>query len=501
MRVRSRYCLLLPLALALSLPAFAEVTAQSDKSPDSRNLKIDSTSSPAKPKAKPAQKPDAKSASTATHTKPETPPSPESKPGVKADAKNEPKPDTVGKVDVEPKGDATTGSAAEVKDDAVKIDLAHAENAFGLAAYKKLGDGGKNLFMSPFSIHSCLHLVFDGAGGATEEEMAKVLHLSVAGKEVANTEYVRLLEEIEPATSDEPFVFSAANSVWANKDLKLRSGFVDTAKSVFRAEVRSLDFANSESVGTINSWVSDNTHGKIPKIVDSLTPEQAMVAVNAAYFKAPWKTVFNRELTKEADFKTDSGTKKVSMMDVRGAFHYLENDELQAIELTYGGGRESCIVILPKEKSTLGELRQSLTSTSWDALVDKMGNRSGELFLPKFTLEYQVPLRDYLIQAGMKQAFEKNADFSRIAEAEKGSPACAKLSQVLHKTFLKVNEEGTEAAAATATTERMLSLDVQKEAEPFKMVVNRPFFFAIVNWKTRAILFLGQVADPGQDVQ
>jgi serine protease inhibitor len=510
MHVRSRYRLLLPLALALSLPAYAEVNSPGDNSADSRNIQIEGA--PSKAKAKPFKKPaasvtPAKNAGPSKTDKGKTAPAKvETKETTetKGDSKKtELKTDTQAetKADITKESESTpavkTDSAdAGAKSETVKIGLAQSENSFGLTAYKGLGEGNKNFFISPFSIHSCLHLVFDGASGATAEEMGKVLNLSVAQKAAANTEYVGLLEEIEPASQDEAFQFSAANSVWANKVLKLKAGFVDTAKTVFRADVKSLDFSGADSLGQINSWVSDKTHGKIPKIIDSLSPEQAMVAVNAAYFKAPWQTVFKKDATRHADFKADGGTKKVSMMDVSGIFHYLENDQFQAVELPYAGGRESCIVMLPREGSSLAKLRQSLSSANWDAWVDKMDNKAGELFLPKFKMEYQLPLRDYLVQAGMKQAFEKSADFSQIAESDPNAAVCAKLSQVLHKTFVKVNEDGTEAAAATATTERMLSLKVDTDGEPFKMVVNRPFFFAIMNWKTRAILFLGQVADP-----
>lgn len=520
MHVRSRYRLLLPLALALSLPAYAEVNAPADAPADSRNIQIEGSASKPKPKAKTTASSSAKKAgSTTTSGKAaEKAKTDTAKAGGKTEGKSDATVDVKVDKKSEAKAEAKTESKSDNKIDAKKSDvappskvdaaavggksdsgkfnLAQAENAFGLTAYQGLADGGKNFFISPFSIHSCLHLVFDGAGGTTSSEMGKVLNLSQAQKETANTEYVGLLEEVEPASQDEPFQFAAANSVWANKELKLKSGFVDTAKTVFRAEVKNLDFANADSVGVINSWVGDKTHGKISKIVDSLSPEQAMVAVNAAYFKAPWQTVFKKELTKEADFKASAGTKKVSMMKVSGTFHYLENDQFQAIELPYAGGRESCIVILPRESSGLSKLKSTLTSANWDAWVDKMDNRAGELSLPKFKMEYQLPLRDYLIQAGMKQAFEKSADFSQIAEVDANAAVGAKLSQVLHKTFVKVNEEGTEAAAATATTERMLSLKVDSDGAPFKMVADHPFFFAIMNWKTRAILFLGQVADP-----
>jgi serine protease inhibitor len=411
----------------------------------------------------------------------------ETKSGTKSEAKTEATPQSETKSEIAKPAAGAKGAT-----------LVQSENSFGLATYRTLGDTAptKNLFISPFSMHTCLHLVFNGAAGKTATEMGRVLGLSKDEQDKQNQEFVQLNEELQPIKgSDSPaFVFSTANAIWANNDVKLQPTFASTSKSIFGAEVRNLDFGKSESVSAINSWVSDETHGKIAKILDKLTADETLVAVNAAYFKARWKTVFNKQWTKDADFKAPAGAKKVSMMDARGSFHYLENDQMQAIELPYEGGKTSLVVFLPKDKTNLDDLRHSLSLTNWDAWVNKMEVSPGELFLPKFTTQYQVFCRDFLTGAGMKDAFSKSADFSQMVLA----PATTRLSQVVHKTFVKVDEEGTEAAAATAVVERALSLLVEHEAEPFKMVVDRPFFFAVMNWKTHAILFVGQITDPSE---
>jgi serine protease inhibitor len=375
--------------------------------------------------------------------------------------------------------------------------LVSGENFFGLSSYKSLaGSESKNIFISPLSLHACLHMMYDGAGGATASDMAKVLGFPKDSEALANDQYVELMSQIHPPDeNDQPlFVFSCANSLWANKDVKLKPAFAESSKKVFGAEVANLDFSQPESVDKINSWVGEQTHGKIPKILNQLRPEQSLVAVNAAYFKARWKKVFDKAKTQDADFTTASGAVKVPMMDINGDYNYFENDQFQSIELPYEGGRTSLVVFLPRENSSLAHLRESLSADSWVSWTEKMSLQGGQLDLPRFTMGYEVHCKNFLSDAGMKSAFESQADFSRIVES--GSPAS--LSDVVHKTFVKVDEEGTEAAAATASVERMLAMVVDKGPVPFKMIVNRPFLFAVVNWKTKAILFLGQCVNPNE---
>ena len=492
----------LPLASLLSflMAAYAAIAVAQDATDtgSTKNLQIVSPGSGSKPQAKTKAKPQA-----APQAKPQA------NTEAKTEAKTEPKLAPASKAgtgavtqdvsDAAKDAAASTAKAPEkAEQNATKVTngLASVENWFGLSTYQHLGDGapGKNLFISPYSLHSCLHLVFDGAAGNTMTEMAKVLGLSTADKTKENEEFVQLGQDIQPPSAEESaaFVFSVANSIWANSNITLKPDFLELSKRIFSAEVRSLDFSKPESASTINAWVRDRTHDKIPTIVDNLRGDQSLVALNAAYFKARWKTDFNKQWTKDADFKASSGTKKVSMMDGRGSFNYLENDQLQAVELPYFGGKTSMVVFLPREKSSLADLRHTLQVSNFDGWLNKMEMRPGEIFLPKFAMQYQVFCGDFLRAAGMKDAFDKAADFSEMI----APPSTARISEVLHKTFVKVDEEGTEAAAATAVVERALSLMVEQQPEPFKMVVDRPFFFAIVDWKTHAILFVGQVADP-----
>jgi serpin B len=386
------------------------------------------------------------------------------------------------------------GSKKDDTNDKPAVSLVAGENFFGISTYKSLASSAsKNFFISPISLHSCLHMLFDGAGGETASEMAKVLGFPKDSAEEENQQYVDLMAILHPPDEENPyFFFSSANSLWANKNIQLKSAFAESSKKVFQAQVESLDFSQPESLSKINKWVSDQTRGKIPTILNQLNPDQTLVAVNAAYFKARWKKVFEKAKTKEADFNTAGGAVKVPLMDITGDYNYYENDSFQSIEVPYEGEKTSLVVLLPRETTDLAHLRESLSADKWKEWTDKMSLQSGQLYLPRFKMGYEVYCKNVLKEAGMKRAFEPQADFSGIIEGK----ASAGLSDVVHKTFVKVDEEGTEAAAATASVEKMLTMMVDKGPVPFKMIVNRPFLFAVVNWKTRAILFIGQCVNP-----
>jgi serpin B len=374
------------------------------------------------------------------------------------------------------------------------------QNAFGLASFKKLAEETpkKNIFISPLSIHSCLHMAFNGAAGETATEMGKVLDLDGQSVEKANEYHKQLIERLigegrKPDATN--FVLETANSLWANEKIKLKPEFVEMSKKFFSAQVANLDFAKQESVTKVNTWVGEHTHGKIDKIVDHLSPEDVLILVNAAYFKARWQSVFNKASTKPAEFHTAAASeKKVPMMHINGRFSYLENEGLQAIELPYADGQTSMFVFLPPEKMGLAEFAASLSEKKWDQWLKDMSSQQGELDMPKFTMRYEKFLKDTLNALGMKEAFSGKADFSAMVVP----PPPAYISDVLHKTFVKVDEEGTEAAAVTAVLMRSMGMMHEQTAKPFKMVVNRPFFFAIMDWKTHAILFVGQVTDPSE---
>jgi len=375
---------------------------------------------------------------------------------------------------------------------------ARAESAFGLATYQQLAEStpDDNIFISPYSLYSCLHLAYNGAAKQTASEMARVLGLEGVKPNDTNKDHKGLTEQLTAGgeSQESSFVFHTANSLWANAKIKLKPEFVALSKNFFGAQVQNLNFSDSDKAAdAVNSWVSRETHGKIDRIVGQLSDQDLLLLVNAAYFKARWQSPFAKNATTVADFHVSAKTvKKVSLMHISNRFNYLEKKDLQAIELPYSDGDTGMYIFLPREKTSLANFTHSLSCRSWDHWISQMAEQRGELELPSFTMNYQISCKKTLSALGMKQPFSAQADFSGMLTP----PPSAAISDVLHKTFVKLDEDGTEAAAATAVIERSLGMPQFADAKPFKMVVDHPFFFAVMNKKNHALLFVGQVTDP-----
>lgn len=347
------------------------------------------------------------------------------------------------------------------------------------------GNGG-NVFISPASIALALAMTYNGASGETAKAMAKTLRLqgmSLSDANKANLALHGLLEN-----PDRKVELNVANSLWQSKDVTFNPTFIARDKTFYRADLGRLDFSDPRSTDSINNWVSDKTRGKIPTIVGRLSAQTLFVLVNAIYFKGKWEKPFDKKKTRDGQFTLADGTRKtLPMMRQSGEYRYLDGNGFQAVALPYGSGRMSMYVFLPCEKSSLKELAGSLTSENWKGWMDKFTETPGTVALPRFTLRYEAELNDVLKARGMTPAFSANADFSNMVDGT------AWIDQVLHKTFLDVNEEGTEAAAATA----VVGVGAAPPArEPFEMIVNRPFFCAIRDDRTGAVLFMGSVTNP-----
>lgn len=407
---------------------------------------------------------------------------------------------------------------------AESLTAAGAENAFGIISYKKLAAASpnKNLFFSPLSLHSCLQLASNGATGETAKEMRMTLDLEGISPALANAEHMKLLESLSGKNlrtgdnDDRPFVLSVANSIWADKAFSFNPQFVETCKKFFSAEVKNLDFRGANGTAAINSWVSEKTNGKIKQIVDSLNPENPLVLLNTAYFRARWQHIFPAENTAPKVFQVGPSAKKVPMMRADGRYQYLETATFQAIELPYEHCRNSMIVLLPKSPANLNQFTQGLSEKEWNQWLLSLAEKSGEIEMPKFSMSYEVVCNQMLEAQGMKRIFSDKAELTNMLQvgsaldnqekAPSKSPCQAedhlpvdqttpKIDKVLHKTFVSVDEQGTEAAAATATIGRGLSMP-HVSSEKFKMIIDHPFMFVIVNRETGAILFIGQVNDP-----
>jgi serpin B len=380
---------------------------------------------------------------------------------------------------------------SKTADEMVRNQLASANTRFGIKLFSQIvkQDQAKNVFISPASIAIALAMTYNGAAGDTQKAMAQTLELNGMSLADVNTAYAAFRTSL--INADPKVQLSIANSLWFRQGANLNDGFLQRNELYYRAQVQGLNFADPSAAGTINSWVSQNTNGKIPKIVDQIPANMMLYLVNAIYFKGDWTRQFDKSKTSDQPFHLlDGSTKPVPLMTQGGKFTYLRNDSFQAVSLPYGDGRLSMVVFLPAMDSSLQTFEQTLTETNWQTWISQFHNAEGTLKLPRFSMDYELNLNETLKTLGMGTAFDsKVADFSAMSGSERFY-----VSEVMHKTFLEVNEEGTEAAAATSVgmgTTAMLPGETK-----FNMVVDRPFFIAIRDTATDAVLFMGAVIQP-----
>ena len=373
--------------------------------------------------------------------------------------------------------------------------LVNANNRFGFNLFTQLQLQQKsqpqNIFISPQSIAIALAMTRNGTAGKTQVEITQTLGLEEFDPATIDYSYEQLIKTL--TTTDNSVKLAIANSLWLNQDISLKATFVQTSQDFYQGKVSNLDFANPSAKNTINQWVASNTAQQIPEIVDSISPEDALYLINAIYFKASWTDKFDPNTTTKQPFQLESETTKpVAMMSQTGDYRYYENEQFQAIRLPYGKGKLAMYIFLPQEESSLEQFNQQLNLANWQAWLSQMRSQPGNIFLPKFKLEYTTELKDVLSSLGMQQVFNSaQADFSAMTDS------AVALDQVKHKAVIEVNEEGTEAAGVTSTGIRITSAIPQKQ--PFEMNINRPFFFAIRDDRAGTILFMGNVVEPNEN--
>lgn len=371
-----------------------------------------------------------------------------------------------------------------------KIVAANTKFGFKLFSEVLKSDKSKNVFVSPSSVAFALAMTYNGASGSTQQEMAKALELQGLTLQQINSSNAALKALLE--NPDPKVQVAIANSLWGNQNTSFNPDFLQRNRDFYQAKIANLNFTDAQAPSTINDWVKQNTSGKIDKIVQKINPDQALFLVNAIYFKGSWTNEFDKQETREYPFSLFSGQQKQHpMMSQKGKYKYLENQEFQAVNLPYGNnGRISLYVFLPKQNSNLKAFSQTLNAENWDKWMSQFSKREGSIRLPKFKIDYDITLNDSLKALGMGQAFSSKANFSGM-----GNGKNLAISEVLHKTFVEVNEQGTEAAAATSVGIMPLSASVPTYA-PFQMIVDRPFFCAIRDNQTGSIVFMGSIAEP-----
>ena len=377
-------------------------------------------------------------------------------------------------------------------DNDVDSRLVSANTTFGFKLFAEVAkqDAGKNIFISPSSVGLALAMTYNGAVGETKQGMERALEIHGMSHLELNRAYAQLKAALESA--DPKVQLNIANSLWGRKEISFNPDFIQRNKQFYGADVTALDFNDPSAPATINSWVAEKTKGKIDKIVDRIDAQAILFLINAIYFKGAWAAEFDKAKTREDQFTTGAGNqKRHPMMHQSGKYRYYENKDLQAVNLPYGGGRLSMYIFLPAQRAGLDALQRSLTAANWDTWMKEFAETQGEIALPRFKVEYEIGLNDALKALGMGIAFDPNrADFSGIVQGS----VKAFISEVKHKTFAEVNEEGTEAAAVTSVEMRATS--AMRPDKTFRMIVDHPFFCAIRDNKTGTLLFMGSITDP-----
>ncbi len=379
-----------------------------------------------------------------------------------------------------------------------EIELAQSSDRFGLKLFREVvrQQPDSNIFISPLSVSMALGMTANGAAEATLDSMRATLELASLTEAESNAAYQSLIELLTGA--DPQVQFDIANSIWYRDIWTFNDDFLQRCRDYFDAVVRGLDFSKSAAADTINAWVDENTQGKIKEIVDKpIDSFTAMFLINALYFKGTWTYEFDPEDTKDDEFTRLDGSKApCSMMSQEADLLYQETEQFQAVDLPYGDGLFSMAVLLPKSDVHVDTLAAHLTADNWASWIGDLDTHAVALELPKFKLEYDLKMNDVLKALGMAVAFDGGqANFSRMLVESGAYPGNLFIDKVKHKTFVQVDEEGTEAAAVTSVEMGFTSIGPSS----IIMRVDRPFVFVIRERTSGALLFMGKIVEPVWD--
>jgi serpin B len=361
-------------------------------------------------------------------------------------------------------------------------------NTFGQNLFASVlqADKNRNVVLSPLSATIALAMTGNGAAGETEKAIQSVLGFADTPAATINATLQHLCNYLVKA--DSKVGVDIANAIWYRHDKVIEKEFIHASKNYFNAAVEPMDFGDPKALLTVNNWVNDNTHGRIPSILDQFPQLTVMVLLNALCFKGTWTYQFDAKQTASYPFYPTPATQiSCPMMSQTNTFSYYSDELMQAVDLPYASGAFSMTLILPQagvSEAAMIERLQTLSLSSWQVGFNK---QEGTIRLPKFKTEYDIVLNDILKNLGMAIAFEGGrADFSRICKGD------LYIDLVKQKTFIQVDEEGTEAAAATVV------VIVERSTTPagFSMILNRPFYFLLRETSSNALLFVGYIAQP-----
>ena len=365
-------------------------------------------------------------------------------------------------------------------------------NQFAIEAYAKLARTAENVIYSPFSISSALSMLLAGAGGQTAHEIAAVLHQADSDPS-RDAALAKLVDQLTQAANVNGTELLNANGLWADENFRLQSEFRRTMLSLYRAPMVSLDFwSNPENARReINEWTASHTRGKIGELFGPGAFDRGtrLVLSSATYFCGKWQLAFPPQGTRPAPFHlAGGGTVETPFMNRSGRFGYAETNSLEILEMKYADGSLALDVLLPKPPASSDDIEKKLNAESMGAWMGSLESRTVEVALPKFRTDSEFSLREVLAGLGMPAAFSAAADFSRIDGRRD-----LFLSQVMHKAFVDISEEGTEAAAATGMAVNLVALAVPQHTV-FR--ADHPFIFLIRDTRSGLILFAGRLMHP-----
>lgn len=367
----------------------------------------------------------------------------------------------------------------------VNSKVARANTKFGFKLFSEIlkQDSSNNIFISPASVGIALAMAYNGASGETKQAMAKTLELQEISLQELNSANAAIIAALENTEVE----LNIANSLWVKQEYLINKDFLQKTQN-YKAKVTNLDFSDRTAPTVINNWVSQSTQGKIKQVINNINSNDVLFLINAIYFKGKWTTQFDKTQTTDSPFYLAAGSQKQHpMMSQKGEYKYYENEKFQAISLPYGQDENfSSYVFLPNKNSSLSAFSKELNAENWEKWMTLFKSKEGLIKLPRFQMESDITLNDTLKALGMSVAFGDQADFSGISDN-------LAISEVKHKTFVQVNEAGTEAAAATSAR---IELTAAIPVEPFQMIVDRPFFSAIRDNQTGTVLFMGYILDP-----
>jgi len=376
------------------------------------------------------------------------------------------------------------------------LPLIDGNNQFAFDLYAKLREEkNDNLFFSPYSVSTALAMTYAGARGETEKEMAHVLHFRLPQDRLPST-FAFLMAKVR--SEEDGNQLRIANRLWGQQSYDFLPEFLRVTKEDYGAELGLVNFvtSNEEARTTINDWVEKQTENKIrdlvpPGILNDLT---RLVLTNAIYFKGTWVMPFDKRATEEAPFKlAPMKTVNVPMMCREYLFEYGAVGDIQILGLPYKGDKLSMLIVLPKSVDGLAHLEKQLTTANLGKWLSALQKRDVIVYLPRFTMTSQFQMNEVLKSMGMPSAFSETgaADFSGM-----NGKRDLFIRAVIHKAFVDVNEEGTEAAAATAIDMECLAMDSEPPPPPPVFRADHPFVFFIRDNRTGTILFMGRVGNP-----